>query len=261
MRNIIAFIRVFCVFIALLLIMPPLWLVHKTKFSPTYNWIGFKIVCFFLGIKIKVRKGKLSKTKKLLILSNHISYLDIFAFGSLVKTNFIAKEDVKKWPMFGTLATWGNTVYISRDRMKAKSQINTIENALKKNPIPIVIYPEGTSSNGNEMFPFKSSMFAMFEDYHPENPAESIKIQPISIAYTYKGKKRTNEEDRKIFAFYIKEQTFIANMFIVAKNTPCTMEVIFHDEIDVEKLHMNRKELAVYTHDIVEKGFNDLINQ
>ena len=259
MKSIIAYLRIVFFVLLLLLVVPPLVLVYKTKLSPYYNLIAFKLFCLCLGMKTKIKKGKVIKGKKVLLVSNHNSYLDIFGIGSKIITNFVSKDDVKKWPIFGYCATLGNTIYISRDRMKAAKEVNFMEKELEKRKIPVIIFPEGTSTDGNEVLPFKSSLFAMFENQFGKKTDNPIFIQPVSIAYTYEKKRKLSPIQRHNYAWYIKEQTLGGHLFNAMKHTPFTMEVIIHDPIDITKFK-DRKELANYCYKIVSGGFNEIIN-
>ena len=101
----------------------------------------------------------------------------------------------------------------------------------------------------------------MFENHIGKKLENQITIQPISIAYVSQGKKRMSDEDRHNFAWYLKDQGLVEHLVNAMKHTPFTIEVIFHDPIDISTGFNNRKELALYCHDIVEKGFNELLNR
>ncbi|HVZ59962.1 MAG TPA: lysophospholipid acyltransferase family protein [Terriglobales bacterium] len=94
-----------------------------------------------------------------LIVSNHLGYLDVMIFGAVVRCIFVSKAEVSSWPVFGRLATLGGTVYVDRKRRSGTRNANQgISNALRHS-LPVVIFPEGTSSGGNEVLPFYPSLF------------------------------------------------------------------------------------------------------
>ena len=261
MNKIIVNIRLFFLIVWIFFTFPVLIFVKHINFlSVLFNKYYFKIACFILGIRVKIRTGKIIKSKHLLIVSNHISYFDIFALGSVLKVNFVAKKDVSKWPVFGLISRLGNTVFISREKSSADVQIDLLEKELLKRKIPLIIFPEGTSSEGNEVLPFKSSMFYMFEKYMKSDLdlSDNIQIQPISIAYTYNGKEKLNSETRKTYAWYIKEQSLTDHLINALKHSPFTVEIIIHDPVNIKDFN-NRKDLSCHCHNIVEKGFNDLL--
>jgi 1-acyl-sn-glycerol-3-phosphate acyltransferase len=93
-----------------------------------------------------------------LLICNHLSYLDILVLSSLTPAIFVAKREVKSWPVMGLLAQLGGTVFIDRQRRTHVGEVNEeIETALADGA-PVVIFPEGTSSDGKTILPFKSSL-------------------------------------------------------------------------------------------------------
>ena len=94
-----------------------------------------------------------------LIVSNHLSYLDIFAFGTAMPCLFVSKAEVRSWPVFGTLTTIAGTVYIDRARRADTRNANEgIRRALQQG-IRVVIFPEGVSTDGSTVLPFYPSLF------------------------------------------------------------------------------------------------------
>lgn len=93
-----------------------------------------------------------------LLVSNHLSYLDIVLIGSVTPAVFVSKADVKGWPLVGMLTRMAGTVYIERERRQHVGQVNReIESALAEGLL-VVIFPEGTSSDGSDVLPFRSSL-------------------------------------------------------------------------------------------------------
>jgi 1-acyl-sn-glycerol-3-phosphate acyltransferase len=93
-----------------------------------------------------------------LLVSNHLSYLDILAICSISPAVFVSKADVRRWPLFGWLAEIGGTVFIERERRTHVGAVNReIENALAEGVL-VVIFPEGTSSDGTDVLPFRASL-------------------------------------------------------------------------------------------------------
>jgi len=93
-----------------------------------------------------------------LLVSNHLSYLDILAICSAAPAVFVSKADVRRWPLFGWLAALGGTVFIERERRTHVGEVNReIEHALAEDAL-VVIFPEGTSSDGTDVLPFRASL-------------------------------------------------------------------------------------------------------
>jgi 1-acyl-sn-glycerol-3-phosphate acyltransferase len=93
-----------------------------------------------------------------LLVSNHLSYLDILVLGSVTPAVFVAKHEIKSWPVFGWLTSLSGSVYVNRERRTHAGQAaQEVENVLHKGVL-VVLFPEGTSSNGTTVLPFKSAL-------------------------------------------------------------------------------------------------------
>ena len=196
-----------------------------------------KICLRIFGIKIKTF-GKVSINFPILLISNHASYLDIIILGSLFKTSFIAKKEISKWPLLGILAKLQNTIFIDRRVSSLKNQENKIIKHLneKKN---LVIFPEGTSSDGNRVLPFKSSLFNIFE----KNLNSKILVQTITIVYKKINGIPMNRIERKNITWH-SNMDLIPNIFNVLKKLSIEVDIIFNDEFLPSKKY-DRKKLAL----------------
>jgi len=93
-----------------------------------------------------------------LLVSNHLSYFDILAISAETPAVFVSKADVRKWPLFGWLASLAGTIFIERERRTHVGAVNKeIESALADGVL-VVVFPEGTSTNGDQILPFRSSL-------------------------------------------------------------------------------------------------------
>ncbi len=93
-----------------------------------------------------------------LIVSNHLSYLDILCFSSIAPCIFVSKAEVRNWPVFGRLATNGGTIYVDRNsKADAHRAMKAMENALRAK-IRVVLFPEGTSTGGDRVLPFHAPL-------------------------------------------------------------------------------------------------------
>ena len=197
-----------------------------------------KICLRIFGIKIKTF-GKVSINFPILLISNHASYLDIIILGSLFKTSFIAKKEISKWPLLGILAKLQNTIFIDRRVSSLKKQENQIIKHLneKKN---LVIFPEGTSSDGNRVLPFKSSLFNIFE----KNLNSKVLVQTITIVYKKINGIPMNRIERKNITWH-SNMDLIPNIFNVLKKLSIEVEIIFNDEFLPSKEY-DRKKIALH---------------
>jgi 1-acyl-sn-glycerol-3-phosphate acyltransferase len=122
-----------------------------------------------------IREGELPKDGALLI-SNHISWLDIIVIGQYLPVYFVAKSDISSWPIIGYLSRQGGTIFIRRGNKKSiKATTEKMIWVLKQNS-NIVAFPEGTTTSGNEVLSFHASLF------QPALLTKSV-IQPVVIQY------------------------------------------------------------------------------
>ncbi|MCB1652204.1 MAG: 1-acyl-sn-glycerol-3-phosphate acyltransferase [Alphaproteobacteria bacterium] len=220
---------------------------EKAYFLPK---VFHKITCWIFGIKIK-KTGQVSQAPQTLFISNHISYLDIPALGSLIPgTSFVAKRDVEKWPVFGFLSKLQQTAFISRSRSDAAKETRNIAAALKNNK-NLILFPEGTSTDGQEVRPFKSSLFALAL----ENDSKELQLQPITISVlSANGQKPQTQEQRDIYAWHINMDTPLApHLWDFAKGNGAIIQITFHPPLQ-STLYNDRKTLAKECHDTVSKG-------
>ena len=236
---ILIFLRLI-IFLSFILILLPfqlviVFLIKKHTFMIPYF---FHNLCRrIFGIKIKIC-GKVADNFPVLFISNHASYLDILILGSLFKTSFVAKKEIAKWPLFGILAKLQNTIFIDRRISSLKKQENEILKHLNKKK-NLVIFPEGTSSDGNKVLPFKSSLFNIFED----NLDSQIFVQTITIVYKKINGLSLNRTDRKDITWH-SNMDFVPNIINVLKKFSIEVEVIFNKEFIPNK-KWNRKKIAL----------------
>jgi len=153
--------------------------------------------CRILGIEV-VESGEMSLVRPTLYVSNHVSYIDIFILGRL-PAYFIAKSEVANWPVFGKLAEFQNTLFIERKAGKTGEHLATLKDHLAKGN-SLTLFPEGTSTEGVHVEPFKSSFI---ESANSDEGQPRVAIQPITVAYTHhNGEKINNQEARDHYAWY-----------------------------------------------------------
>lgn len=189
------------------------------------------------------------KNTPFLIVSNHQSYLDVIVIASMVSTLFVAKKDVQSWPLLGWLASLGGTLYIDRKAFRgAKKSMMEIEKALM-NGQNVLIFPEGTSSNGELVFPFRPSLF---------NAAYRAKCEvlPISVNYKMINGEKFNISNRDLVCWY-GNMTFIKHFLNMLEITSCKVSISYHQPIN-STLHQSPQELSFSAYNAVNIGFIQL---
>ncbi len=157
--------------VVILLLLPRLWWLLPRLYH--------QLCCRIMGLKVRVI-GAPSKTRPTLFVSNHVSYLDIPVMGSILPVSFVAKVEVSQWPGYGLLAKLQRTVFVDRRRHTTHKQRDSLQARLAAGD-PLVLFPEGTSNDGNRILPFRSALLSVAEAAPTERP---LVIQPLSIAYT-----------------------------------------------------------------------------
>jgi 1-acyl-sn-glycerol-3-phosphate acyltransferase len=124
------------------------------------EWCG--AVCRALAVQVEVR-GEPPREACLLV-SNHVSYLDIPVLGAHARTIFVSKAEVADWPVVGRLATRGDTIYVERAAKRKLPSVNEQIRAALLRGDGVVVFPEGTSSPGEDVLPFRAALLAPAEE-------------------------------------------------------------------------------------------------
>jgi len=209
----------------------------------------FHIVARICGFKVKTRGTPVSVSGPVLYVCNHASYLDIIVLGSVIKANFIAKAEVAGWPGFGFLARIARTVFVARKRGGTAGERDALANRLKAGD-SLMLFPEGTSNDGNRVLPFKSSLFAVAEMCGADDAP--LPVQPVSIAYTRLDGMPLCRALRPFYAWY-GDMTLGGHLLDALSLGEVVVEVIFHPVVNLAEFG-DRKALSNHCHDVVTQG-------
>src|SRR5262252_7486252 len=194
------------VVIITLVLLPFQWLSVKLRL-PTRRAIPVfyhGIVHALLGVRIRV-VGRRMQEHPLLIVSNHVSWLDISVITALAPVVFVAKREVATWPVFGLLAKLQRSVFVDRSRRYKTQEVNSeIAQRLAEGD-PVVLFGEGTSSDGNRVLPFRTALIGAARDALAEaEHTGRVWIQPLSLAYTHRRGLPLSRHERPRVAWYGK---------------------------------------------------------
>ncbi len=143
-----------------------------------------RAVAAIVGIRIH-QVGRRCDDRPLLILSNHVSWLDIIVITALTPVVFVAKHEVANWPLFGWLAKLQRTVFIERERRHKTGEVAREMASRLRGGDAVVLFAEGTSSNGNRILPFRSALVgSVHHTLGDQTHHSSVTVQPLSLAYT-----------------------------------------------------------------------------
>lgn len=139
-----------------------------------------RFVCFLMGVRVTVT-GAPADARPLLLLANHTSWLDIPVLASIAPVSFIAKKEVAGWPVVGFLARAQRSVFVDRERRQAtRAHADEVAGRLSTGDI-IVLFAEGTSSDGNRVLPFRSALVGAAQRSIEDGGAATV--QPVAISY------------------------------------------------------------------------------
>ena len=158
------------------LIERPVFGLHR-PWTPWITQTVCRLTLIFTGLRFR-RTGRPMKGQGA-IVANHSSWLDIFVLNASDRIYFVSKSEVAGWPGIGTLARATGTLFIARDPRAAREQTKLFEERLLDGQ-RLLFFPEGTSTDGQRVLPFKSTLFAAF--FAPELH-EKMAIQPVSVTY------------------------------------------------------------------------------
>ena len=176
---------------------------------------------------------------------NHSSWLDIPALGGTLHACFVAKDDVAGWPIVGTIARLGRTVFVSRSRQGIGRERDQMQDMLAGGD-DLILFPEGTSSDGSRVLPFHSSFFAAA--YGASRPL----IQPVSVVYDRLAGLPVSRSSRSVFAWF-GDMELAPHVWRVAQWRGKRVTLLFHTPLDPAD-YPSRKALSQATWQVVADG-------
>lgn len=238
---------------ALTVVTVPLQLVvllfHKGQYAFAIPRFWHRGVCAILEVKV-TREGPLPDCGQAFYVSNHLSYLDVPAMGSIIEPVFVAREDLSGWPVFGFLSKLQRTVFISRDRKDALKVKNSVSAALGHGR-PLVLFAEGTSSRGDAIQPFKSSLLSIPLSHR--TAGTPLLVQPVTISLlSVNGQKALNDNLRDVYAWH-GDMTLAPHIWAFAKGRGAHLRITFHAPLDLSA-YSDRKKLSADCEAAVSAG-------
>lgn len=201
-----------------------------------------------LGLRVRAF-GQPSGGARVLYVINHVSYLDIPVLSSVIDATFVARADMAAWPMFGTIAKVTGTVFVDRSGPRAMEQRAVIVSRLAGGE-DLILFPEGTSTDGSSVAPFKSALFGILGQ---DEAVADVVIQPVSIAYVrYADGTPLVGPLVDLYSWY-GDMTLVPHLFQVLGLRGVDVEVHFHEPVRAAEVG-DRKELARRCHTTVAAG-------
>jgi 1-acyl-sn-glycerol-3-phosphate acyltransferase len=144
--------------------------------------IYHRAILRILDVRVEVR-GAVAGERPLLIVSNHISWLDIPVLGAVAQASFVAKSEIRSWPVIGFLATLQRTLFVERERRHRTGKATSEIGARLSGGDAVVLFAEGTTSDGIRVLPFRSALMGAARE---ASNAEGgpVLVQPLAVRYT-----------------------------------------------------------------------------
>ena len=176
------------------------WLLEKLHL-PGWGYIAahyYRVLCALLAVRVRV-VGVPTLDRAVLYVSNHVSWLDILVIGSVKPCAFVAKREVRSWPLVGITAKLQRTVFVDRTRRQQAAEAVDEIIARLKSGTSVVLFAEGTSSDGNRVLPFRSALLGAVS--RGGQPGDVL-IQPMAICYTGLHGIPMGRQHRPLVAWY-----------------------------------------------------------
>ncbi len=188
-----------------------------------------------------------------LTVSNHLTYMDILVYGAVRPFVFVAKSEVRAWPLLGTLARLGGTIFVERERSLQVAKTGEQMEQRLRNGSAVLLFPEGTSSDGREVLPFRSPLF---------EPAIRAGVSITAAAIRYHAEDATESE-----VSYWGEMVFLPHLFRTLCVRGLKAEIGFDSPVQFSdrktaaqvawlKVHGLRTEAAVVSHSSPTPGLD-----
>ncbi|HEY3637483.1 MAG TPA: 1-acyl-sn-glycerol-3-phosphate acyltransferase [Rhizomicrobium sp.] len=211
-------------------------------------------LCRLFGIRVTV-VGEPIQSRGVLMVANHTSYFDILVFSAAARVSFIAKAEVKGWPLAGTLARLQETVFIAREK---RAQTGVARDVISQRLIDgdaLILFPEGTSDDGNRVLPFKSALLGAAETEigtDADGRPRHVPVQPVSISYVGFYGLPMGRDMRPLFAWYA-DMDLVPHLWEALTMGPFEAVVEFHQPLTIDETG-GRKALAGIAETIIRRG-------
>lgn len=218
---------------------------HARTFPHWYH----RKVCRLFGIRLQI-VGAVRRDRPVLLVANHSSWLDIPVLSAVAPVSFVAKREVGSWPGVSALARLQRTVFVDRERRVAVGEAaSEIIERLEAGEA-IVLFAEGTSSDGNRVLPFRTSLFAAAKP--PAKVARGVAdavVQTISVVYTKLHGVPLGRFDRPLIGWY-GDMELPPHAWALLKAGPIDVRIVVGDPVPLDDF-ADRKALARHSEDEV----------
>lgn len=199
-----------------------------------------RTLMLFCGVRIRML-GDPRLTGPVMWVANHVSWIDIFVLNSVRPTAFIAKSDIRRWPVIGWLVAGAGTVFIERGHRHAIRAVgHQMKHRFAQGEV-VGLFPEGTTSSGFDVAPFHSSLF-------DAAIRAQVDIQPVALRFLHRG-------ERSDYVAFVGEQNLIQNLWRLLGTTGVVVDVVFQPVMGADYCQeQGRAKVASHAHHSIRKA-------
>ena len=220
---------------AVLLLLPG----HGKRWMARIYWAG---VCHLLGIERRV--VGVASGPAVVFACNHTSWLDVPVLGGTLEACFVAKAEVGEWPIVKIIARLGRTVFVSRKANQTALERDAMRARLVAGDA-LILFPEGTSSDGTRVMPFRSPFFAIVE-------GAATQVQPVSVVFDRLDYLPARRTTRPVTSWY-GDMDLAGHFWRLARHRHLRATIVLHDPID-PAAYPSRKALALAVWAVISDG-------
>jgi 1-acyl-sn-glycerol-3-phosphate acyltransferase len=230
-----------------------IWLLLPGRLKIAFPRLYWAVFARLIGIKVRIVGDIASDPggRRVVFVSNHSSWVDIPVLGGVLDGCFVSKDDVAGWPVISTIARLGRTVFVSRSRTSTARERDVMRAKLSRGD-NLILFPEGTSSDGSRVLPFRTSFFALAETRAGENPVDLPLIQPVSVVYDRLGGLPAGRASRPVFAWY-GDMDIASHFWRLTQHIGLRATVLLHAPMDPARF-ADRKALSQAVWQVVADG-------
>jgi lyso-ornithine lipid O-acyltransferase len=258
MRSVRAFLVVAAFFAFTIPLMPLqlLFLATGSRYARTFPHWYHRQVCKIVGIRLHI-DGEVAEEQGVLLISNHVSWLDITVLSAVAPVSFVAKQEVASWPFVSWLAKLQRSVFVDRTRRdEASDKANEILSRLQSGD-HVVLFAEGTSSDGNSVVPFKTALFAAVKPIGGAPMGANVSAQTIALTYTKLYGLPLCRRGRPVVAWY-GDMDMASHAWKLLGLGPLDVYIKLGPPVLLDQFP-DRKALARYAEDKVRTGVVELL--
>ncbi len=226
----------------------------KARFARLY----WSAICTLLGMKVRViGTPATGGARPVVYACNHSSWLDVPVLGGSLLACFVSKDDVGRWPVVGQVARLGRTIFVSRQRGTTGRERDDMRLRLAAGD-DLILFPEGTSSDGTRVLPFHSSFFAAAKPSGAQDELQQAAarcrplVQPVSVVYDRLAGLPVGNARRSVFSWY-GDMDLASHFWQLAQWRSMRASILLHAPLDPADFP-TRKALAQAAWDAVAEG-------